>query len=110
MANEGSTIYQRYEKAARNWLNNVLMPLFQNAQQQKQLLDAHVLKLRSLANAEGNADDRIAQMQSGLENIENQISDVDDMIRGLRKPAPIHQQKKVIPLITAQFSPPARGR
>ena len=102
---EGSSIYRLYERAAREWLNNVLMPLFQNAQEQKQLLDEHVQKLRTLANADDNAENRIEQMESMLTDIEEQIAEVDDMIKGLRKPAPIHQQRKVIPIITAQFSP-----
>lgn len=105
IVNEGSAIYRRYEKAGRDWLNNVLMPLFQSAQEQKQLLDEHVLKLRALNNTDDHADDRIEQMKLLLQDIEYQLVDVDDMIKGLRKPAPIHLQKKVIPLITAQFSP-----
>lgn len=105
IVNEGSAIYRLFEKAGRDWLNNVLMPLFQNAQEQKQLLDEHVSKLRVLANADDNAGNRIEQMEAMLQDIESQIAEVDEMIRGLRKPAPIHQQKKVIPLITAQFSP-----
>lgn len=105
IVNEGSSIYRLYERAGRDWLNNVLMPLFQNAQEQKQLLDEHVLKLRTLANADDNAEDRIEHMETMLQDVESQISEVDDMIKGLRKPAPIHQQKKVIPIITAQFSP-----
>ncbi|MEZ5508077.1 MAG: hypothetical protein R3F38_19795 [Gammaproteobacteria bacterium] len=74
-------------------------------EEQKQLLDDHVLKLRTLANADDNAGDRIEQMETMLQDVEDQLSEVEDMIKGLRKPAPIHQQKKVIPLITAQFSP-----
>lgn len=105
IVNEGSAIYRLFEKAGRDWLNNVLMPLFQNAQEQKQLLDEHVSKLRTLANADDNAGNRVEQMESMLQDIEAQIADVDEMIKGLRKPAPIHQQKKVIPIITAQFSP-----
>jgi hypothetical protein len=105
IVNEGSAIYRLFEKAGRDWLNNVLMPLFQNAQEQKQLLDEHVSKLRTLANADDNAGNRVEQMESMLQDIESQIAEVDEMIKGLRKPAPIHQQKKVIPIITAQFSP-----
>ncbi|HVL00649.1 MAG TPA: dynamin family protein [Dongiaceae bacterium] len=107
VVNEGSSIYRLYERSARDWLNNVLMPLFQNAQEQKHLLDDHVQKLRIMASADGNAEERIEQIESMLGDIEAQIGEVDDMIKGLRKPAPIHQQRKVIPLITAQFSPPA---
>lgn len=105
IVSEGSSIYRQFEKSGREWLNNVLMPLFQNAQEQKQLLDDHVLKLRTLSNADDNAGDRIEQMETMLQDVEDQLSEVEDMIKGLRKPAPIHQQKKVIPLITAQFSP-----
>ncbi|MFZ5602696.1 MAG: hypothetical protein ACOY7J_09600, partial [Pseudomonadota bacterium] len=83
------------------------MPLFQNAQEQKHLLDEHVQKLRLMASVDGNAAERVGQMEAMLADVETQIAEVEDMIKGLRKPAPIHQQRKVIPLITAQFSPPA---
>ncbi len=103
---EGTSIYRLFERSGQQWLNNVLMPLFQNAQEQKQLLDDHVLKLRSLTSTDDHAVDRIEQMESLLQDLEDQISEMDDMIRGLRKPAPIHQQRKVIPLITNPYSPP----
>jgi len=107
VVNEGSSIYRLYERSGRDWLNNVLMPLFQNAQEQKHLLDEHVQKLRLMASVDGNAAERVGQMEAMLADVETQIAEVEDMIKGLRKPAPIHQQRKVIPLITAQFSPPA---
>lgn len=105
VVNEGSSIYRLYERSGRDWLNNVLMPLFQNAQEQKHLLDEHVQKLRLMASVDGNAAERVEQMEVMLKDVETQIAEVEDMIKGLRKPAPIHQQRKVIPLITSQFSP-----
>src|SRR5690606_923441 len=85
IVSEGSSIYRQFEKSGRDWLNNVLMPLFQNAQEQKQLLDDHVLKLRTLANVDDNAGDRIEQMEAMLQDVEDQLSEVEDMIKGLRK-------------------------
>src|SRR5690606_32799423 len=76
IVNEGSSIYRLFERSARDWLNNVLMPLFQNAQEQKQLLDEHVQKLRSLGNIDDNAENRIEQMESMLQDIEDQLADV----------------------------------
>ncbi len=108
IVNEGSTIYRLYERTAKAWLNDVLLPLFQNAQEQKHLLDEHIHKLRALSNADDNAEQRITSMESMLEDLDEQIADVEDMIKGLRKPAPIHQSRKVIPMITTQFSNSSR--
>ncbi|MAR90784.1 MAG: GTPase [Pseudomonadales bacterium] len=105
IVHEGSSIYRQYEKTAKEWLNDVLLPLFQNAQEQKHLLDEHILKLRALGNAEDNAEQRIHNMESMLEDLDEQIAEVEDMVKGLRKPAPIHQSRKVIPMITSKFSP-----
>lgn len=105
IVNEGSSIYRQYEKAAKTWLNDVLLPLFQNAQEQKHLLDEHILKLRQLQNADDNVEQRISNMEELMEDFEEQLEAVDDMLKGLRKPAPIHQSRKVIPMITSQFSP-----
>ncbi|AUM13260.1 dynamin family protein [Ketobacter alkanivorans] len=104
IVNEGSTIYRLYERAAKEWLNDVLLPLFQNAQEQKHLLDEHITKLRVLGNAEETSEQRIANMESMLEDLDEQVAQVEDMIKGLRKPAPIHQSRKVIPIISSQFS------
>lgn len=105
IVHEGSSIYKLYDRAAKQWLNDVLLPLFQNAQEQKQLLDDHIMKLRALGNADDNAEQRITNMESMLEDIDEQILQVEDMVKGLRKPAPIHQSRKAIPTITSQFSP-----
>lgn len=105
VVHEGSTLYRQYERNAREWMNTVLLPLFQNAQEQKHLLDDHIKKLRLLNNSGDNAEQRIFSMESLLEDIDEQLVEVEQMVRGLRKPAPIHQNRKVIPMITAQFSP-----
>ena len=88
----------------------MLLPLFQNAQEQKHLLDEHIAKLRTLGNAEDNAEQRIINMESMLEDLEEQIAEVEEMVKGLRKPAPIHQSRKVIPMITSQFSNPSYNK
>ena len=105
VVHEGSTIYRLYLRSARQWLNDVLLPLFQNAQEQKALLDEHIKKLRTLNNTDDNAEQRIEGMESLLNDLAEQIIEVETMVKGLRKPAPIHQSRKVIPMITAQFSP-----
>ncbi len=105
IVNEGSNIYRRYEWAAKEWLNDVLLPLFQNAQEQKHLLDEHIMKLRHLQSTDDNVEQRISNMEELMEDIEEQLVAVDEMLKGLRKPAPIHDSRKVIPMITAQFSP-----
>ena len=110
IVNEGSTIYRQYERAAKSWLNDVLLPLFQNAQEQKHLLDEHIQKLRALGNADDNAEQRISNMESMLEDLDEQIVEVEDMIKGLRKPAPIHQNRKVFPVITSQLPDPSFTR
>jgi len=96
---QGSSIYTQYEKSAHTWLSEVLLPLFHNAQEQKNLLDEHIIKLRNLSKTDDNVDQRIVDMEAMLEEFEEQIQQVDEMIKGLRKPAPIHQNNKVVPLL-----------
>jgi hypothetical protein len=103
IVNEGSTIYRLYGKVARTWLNDVLLPLFNNAQEQKNLLDEHILKLRHLSKNNGNVEQRAEEMETMLEEFEEQIKQLDEMIQGLRKPAPIHQLRKLVPTITSKL-------
>ena len=102
---EASSIYRQYEKDARDWLNDVLLPLFQNAQEQKQLLDDHVIKLRNLQHAEGDLEQRLEQMETLLQELDEQIKDMEGMLQGIRKPAPIQRNRNAIPTITAVLTP-----
>lgn len=105
VSREGSTIYKLYKQASQAWLDEALLPLFQNVQEQKKLLDGHIIKLRSLKKMDDNSEERIQCLSNSLEELDEQIIEVDQMITSIRKPAPIYQARKAYPIITNQLLP-----
>lgn len=105
IATEGSIIYRSFEQDARQWINNVLLPIFQNVQEQKQMLDDQILRLKSLTHAGNDIEAREAQVVDMLAQIDRQIQEADSMLKALRKPAPYQQNRKVIPILNGIVSP-----
>mgnify|MGYP002700416625 CR=1 FL=1 len=89
IATEISNIYLRLRMDGLTWLNDVLLPIFQNAQQQKKMLDDQVLKLREISNNGNDAKGKIDQINEMLTDINAQLKQADDILNMLRKPAPI---------------------
>ncbi|MBV1921131.1 MAG: dynamin family protein [Pseudomonadales bacterium] len=98
IATEISNIYLRLRMDGITWLNDVLLPIFQNAQQQKKMLDDQVLKLRAISNDGNDAKGKIDQINQMLDDINTQLKQADDILNMLRKPAPVDivklEQKK----------------
>ena len=103
IATEASNIYRQFRKEARHWLNDVLLPIFQNVQEQKQFLDEQVVKLKSLAYEGQDAVEKTRQLKLLLTQINTQLEQADEILAALRKPAPFERSKKVV-----QFPPPAQ--
>jgi len=89
IATEVSNIYLYYRRDGLLWLNDVLLPIFQHAQQQKKLLDEQILKLRSISTDGHDAKSKVIQINEMLESINSQLAQADDILNMLRKPAPI---------------------
>lgn len=89
IATEVSNIYLHFRRDGLLWLNDVLLPIFQHAQQQKKLLDEQILKLRSISSDGHDAKSKILQINEMLEDINSQLAQADDILNMLRKPAPI---------------------
>ncbi len=93
IATEISNIYLRLRVDGITWLNDVLLPIFQNAQQQKKMLDDQVLKLRAISNDGNDAKGKIDQINQMLDDINTQLKQADDILNMLRKPAPVDTAK-----------------
>ncbi|OUS06547.1 hypothetical protein A9Q81_03215 [Gammaproteobacteria bacterium 42_54_T18] len=89
IATEISNIYLRLRIDGITWLNDVLLPIFQNAQQQKKMLDEQVLKLRAISSDGNDAKGKIDQINQTLADINAQLKQADDILNMLRKPAPV---------------------
>ncbi|MCU9948111.1 dynamin-like GTPase family protein [Pseudomonas sp. PDM13] len=91
-------MHQRLRQDAAQWANEALMPLMQNTLEHKQLLETHMLRLKALAQDTQQARQRVLQLSRYTGELEKQLAQANDMLRVLRRPAPIQRQGKVVSL------------
>lgn len=98
-------LHQRLRREASQWANDALMPLMQHTLEHKQLLESHMLRLKALAQETQSASQRVQQLGHYAEELEAQLAQANDMLRILRRPAPIQRQGKVVTLPGAARPP-----
>ncbi len=91
-------LHQRLRREAAQWASDALMPLMQHTLEHKQLLESHMLRLKALAQETQNASQRVQQLDQYAEALDTQLAQANDMLRILRRPAPIQRQGKVVTL------------
>lgn len=94
-------LHQRLHTDVAQWANDALMPLMQHTLEHKQLLETHMLRLKSLTQETQQARQRGQQLSRYIEELEAQLLQANDMLRALRRPAPIQRQGKVVTLPAA---------
>ena len=94
IANEAANIYLELRKDTKHWLNNVLLPIYQNTQKAKQLLDEQVLRIKSLVHEAQNVEQKASDLDDLVNEIDIQLEQADEIIAELRKPAPSEAMRK----------------
>ncbi|XQE66874.1 dynamin family protein [Pseudomonas sp. P3C3] len=97
-------LHQRLRAEAEQWAGDALMPLMQHTLEHKQMLETHMLRLKALAQETQQARQRGQQLAGYLATLETQLAQAGEMLRVLRRPAPIQRQGKVVSLPTAARS------
>ena len=97
-------LHQRLRQEAEQWAGDALMPLMQHTLEHKQMLETHMLRLKALAQETQQARQRGQQLAGYLATLETQLAQASEMLRVLRRPAPIQRQGKVVSLPTAARS------
>lgn len=94
-------MHQRLRLDAEQWANDALMPLMQHTLEHKQMLESHMLRLKALAQETQQARQRGQQLAGYCTQLEGQLAQANEMLRALRRPAPIQRQGKVVSLPAA---------
>ena len=94
-------LHQRLRQDAEHWANDALMPLMQHTLEHKQLLETHMLRLKALAQETQQTRQRSTQLAHYRDDLQQQLAQANDMLRVLRRPAPIQRQGKVVSLLGA---------
>ncbi len=101
LAQEVIGLHQRLRLDAEQWAADALMPLMQNTLEHKQMLESHMLRLKALAQETQQTRKRSLQLARYQEELEQQLAQASDMLRALRRPAPVQRQGKVVSLPVA---------
>ena len=91
-------LHQRMRREAEQWAADALMPLMQHSLEHKQMLESHMLKLKALAQETQQAQRRGQLLQRYSSDLQQQLAEAADMLRILRRPAPVQRQGKVVTL------------
>ncbi|CAD5106019.1 dynamin-like GTPase family protein [Zestomonas carbonaria] len=94
-------LHQRLRQEAAQWSHDALMPLMQHTLEHKQLLESHMLRLKALAQDTQQARQRGERLQRYVSELEQQLQQSAEILRALRRPAPIQRQGKVVTLPVA---------
>ncbi|PZP22063.1 dynamin-like GTPase family protein [Pseudomonas kuykendallii] len=98
LAQEVIALHRRLRQAAEQWASDALTPLLQHALEHKQALEGHMLQLRELAQRTRQVRQRGQVLERYLVDLEKQLAQANEMLRVLRRPAPIQRQAKVVSL------------
>jgi replication fork clamp-binding protein CrfC len=101
LAQEVIGLHQRLRQDAEQWAGDALMPLMQHTLEHKQMLESHMLRLKALAQETQQARRRSQQLAHYQQELEQQLAQAADMLRILRRPAPVQRRGKVVSLPSA---------
>lgn len=101
LAQEAIGLHQRVRQDAEQWAAEALMPLMQNTLEHKQMLESHMLRLKALAQETQQSRRRSEQLARYQEELQQQLAQAAEMLRVLRRPAPVQRQGKVVSLPVA---------
>ncbi|MCQ4290956.1 dynamin-like GTPase family protein [Pseudomonas stutzeri] len=97
-------MHQRLRQEAEQWAGDALTPLLQFSLEHKQQLETHILQLKSLARESQQNSQRGQLLTRYSGELELQLAQAAEMLRALRRPAPMRRQGKVVSLARAQIS------
>ncbi|MDH4580317.1 GTPase [Pseudomonas sp. BN415] len=91
-------MHQRLRLEVAQWASDALMPLMQHTLEHKQLLETHMLRLKALAQETQLTRQRGQQLERYTEELEQQITEANEMLRIFRLPSPMRRMGKVVNL------------
>jgi len=97
-------LHQRLRQEAERWSGDALTPLLQFSLEHKQRLETHMLRLKSLAKESQQNSQRGQLLTRYSGELEQQLTQAAEMLRALRRPAPLRRQSKVVSLSSVQIS------
>lgn len=91
-------LHQRLRQETEQWAGDALMPLMQHTMENKQMLETHMLRLKALAQETQQTRTRSQHLARYQDELQQQLAQANEMLRMLRRPAPVQRQGKVVSL------------
>lgn len=91
-------LHQRLRQEAKRWAGDALTPLLQHSLENKQQLETHMLRLKTLAQSSQQNSQRGQLLTRYCGELDQQLAQAAEMLRALRLPAPLRRQAKVVSL------------
>lgn len=91
-------LHQRLRQETEQWAGDALMPLMQHTLENKQMLETHMLRLKALAQETQQTRTRSQHLARYQDELQQQLAQANEMLRMLRRPAPVQRQGKVVSL------------
>ncbi|BAV34735.1 GTPase [Sulfuricaulis limicola] len=82
-------IFSEANAAARAWSKAIMAPILSQVREHKILMDQRLENLKKVHENFDNLSDRIAELESGRQNLENQQLVIRNMLRKINKPLPV---------------------
>jgi len=101
LVQEVISLHQRLRLEAEQWSDDALMPLVQHALENKQQLESHMQRLKGLSRESQQNAQRVELLARYGHELEQQLAQAGEMLRALRRPAPIRRKGKVVALSNA---------
>ena len=89
LAGRAREIFSESNTAARAWSKAIMGPILSQVREHKILMDQRLENLKKVHENSGNLSDRIAELESSRQNLENQQLVIRNMLRKINQPAPI---------------------
>lgn len=89
LAGRAREIFSEASAAARAWSKAIMAPILSQVREHKILMDQRLENLKKVHENFDNLGDRIAELESGRQNLENQQLVIRNMLRKINKPLPL---------------------
>ncbi|CAM3487865.1 dynamin family protein [Parendozoicomonas haliclonae] len=100
IAMEVAMLNDRMARDAREWADNALRPLTQNAFEQKQYIEQQLIQIRALTLNDSSREHLMGKLDGFIQETELQLAQVDNLIKEVRRPSPASRIGNVIHLHT----------
>jgi hypothetical protein len=89
LVGQAREIFSDGNAAARAWSKAIMAPILSQVREHKILMDQRLENLKKVHENFDNLDDRIAELESSRQNLENQQLVIRNMLRKINQPLPI---------------------